>query len=32
LNQRLASAAGLAVLAVAGLPLVLKGAWPGAGA
>ncbi len=32
LNQRLASAAGLAVLAVAGLPLVLKGVWPGAGA
>lgn len=32
LNQCLASAAGLAVLSVAGLPLVLKGVWPGAGA
>jgi adenosylcobinamide kinase / adenosylcobinamide-phosphate guanylyltransferase len=32
LNQRLATASGLAVLSVAGLPLVLKGSLPGVGA
>jgi adenosylcobinamide kinase/adenosylcobinamide-phosphate guanylyltransferase len=31
LNQRLATASGLAVLSVAGLPLVLKGSLPGVG-